>query len=332
MTHPLPVNGPYLLDSWRIQDRIRLRKNPFYWAAVETRNNVVDFIPMESATAALNLYLRNQGDIIWDKNLVPNELLDVLRQRPDFHTFPYLGVYFYRYNVTRRPFDDVRVRKALALVINKQRIVDRIIRGGETVASHLTPPGLAFYSPPQGLGYDPSEARRLLAEAGFPGGRGFPIVQYLFNSSKTMSQIAVEDQVMWRDELGVRVELRQNEWKVFLAAQGALDFEISSSSWVGDYADPNTFLDLFMSNNGNNRTGWKNSRYDKLMREANRQLDPKRRANLLAEAETLLIRDEVPLVPIYFYAGVNIYDPTRIEGVYANLVDEHPVYAIRRKK
>src|SRR4030095_3834344 len=195
-------------------------------------------------------YERGQGDVIWDKNLIPNELLDVLRRRPDCHVFNYLGTYFYRYNVTRKPFDDPRVRKALALAVNKQRIVDRIIRGGETVASTITPPGFAFYTAPEGLDYDPAQAKKLLEQAGFKDGKGFPVIQVLFNTSKTISQIAVEYQAMWKEELGLRVELRQTEWKVFLMAQSALDYDVCSGSWICDYSDPNTSLHLFMSNHG----------------------------------------------------------------------------------
>ena len=111
-----------------------------------------------------------------------------------------------------------------------------------------------------------------------------------------------------------------------------MDYDVGRSSWIGDYNDPNTFLDMFMSNNGNNRTGWKHARYDELVREGNRQTDPKQREKFLREAETLLVRDELPIVPLYFYAGIHFYDPARIEGIHPNLIDEHPVYAIRKKK
>ena len=331
MQKPLPVNGPYLLEGWRLHDKIRYRKNPRYWDASHTRNEIVDFLSMDTPMTALNLFKTGQADIIWDKNLVPTELMDILRRSPECHTFDYLGTCFVRYNVTRKPFDDVRVRKALALVLDKKLIVEKIRKSGERIASHLTPPGMPQYRPPEGLGYDPDLARKLLAEAGYPGGKNFPAFEYLFNSNKTEEQIAVEMQAMWTRELGLQVRLRQAEWKVYLAAQSALDYEVSRSSWIGDYNDPNTFLDMFMSNNGNNRTGWKSARYDQLMRDGNSRTDAKQREKLLQEAETLLIRDEVPIAPLYFYSGINFFDATKIEGVYFNLLDEHPALAIRRK-
>ena len=215
--------------------------------------------------------------------------------------------------------------------MDKDRIVERITRAGERIASTITPFGVAGYELPAGLGYDPTEARRLLAEAGFADGRGFPTLRYLFNSNKQNEQIGVELQQMWKRELGIDVQLRQQEWKVYLDSQSRLDYDLSRSSWVGDYNDPNTFLDVFMSQNGNNRTGWKSELYDRLLREANAEIDPSKRSALLQKAEILLVREEVPIVPLYFFSGVNFYDSTKIEGIYNNIIDEHPIYAIRRK-
>jgi oligopeptide transport system substrate-binding protein len=331
MKRPLPVSGAYLLEDWRIHDKIRLRKNPRYWDAVHTRNEIVDILPVESATIALNLYETGQADIIWDKNLIPTDLMDLLLKRPDCHTFPYLGTYFFRMNVTRKPLDDVRVRKALALAVDKRRLVEKLCRAGETPAGHFTPRGTANYDPPEGLGFDPDQARRLLAEAGYAGGKNFPVLRYLLDTPKQHEEIAIELQEMFRKELGIRMELRRVEWKVYLVAQSALDYDLCRSSWIGDYDDPNTFLDMWMSNNGNNRTGWKSSRYDELVREGNSQIDPGKRAQLLREAETLLLREGIPMTPIYFYAGITFYDSNKIDGIYFNMIDEHPVAAIANR-
>ena len=216
--------------------------------------------------------------------------------------------------------------------------MEKITRGGEKPTTHFTPKGILLpdgtpmYRPPDGLDHDPEKARRLLAEAGYPRGEGFRPVQYLFNTGKTEQGLAVELQAMWQEELGLKVELRMVEQKVYFAAQSALDYDVSRSSWIGDYNDPNTFLDMWMANNGNNRTGWKSERYDQLMREGNRQMDPKRREQFLQQAETLLLREAVPIVPLYFYLGVNFYRPDQVEGLFANLLDEHPIYTLRRKK
>jgi oligopeptide transport system substrate-binding protein len=324
----LPTSGPYLLDSWRLNYKIRLRKNPSYWDAANTRTEVIDFLSVSAPNTTLNLYETGQADVIWDLTSIPNELVDALKQLPDYHSFPYLGAYFFRFNTTKKPFDDPRVRRALALAIDKQRLVAKFLHAGETPAGHLVPDGTANYKPAAGLGYDPAEARRLLADAGFPGGRGFPRFNYLFDSSggggKIHEQLAVEMQHAWEEQLGIHVDLAQMEKKVYLAAQTRLDYDLARGSWIGDYNDPNTFLDLFRSDNGNNKTGWKNDRYDALMAEAGRQTDPSRRADLLQQAETILIRDELPIVPLYFYAGFTYFNPDRIEGIHNNILDIHP--------
>jgi oligopeptide transport system substrate-binding protein len=329
---PLPVSGPYCIERWRLNDKIRLVKNPFYWDAAHTRSDVIDILPVTAPATALNLYQTGQADIIWDRSFLPTELLDVLMQRPDFHTFPYLATYFIRCNTTRPPLNDPRVRQALALTIDKRRLVEKFLRGGEPVADHLVPDGTSHYLPAAGLGYDPDRARRLLADAGYPEGKGFPAFTYLFDGAagggKINLQLAVEIQHMWEQQLGIHVELKQMEKRAYLAAKDRLEYDLLRSSWVGDYDDPNTFLDLFRGDSGNNSTGWKNSRYDALMDEANRQVDLDRRAALLQQAETILVRDDLPIIPVYFFVGLNYYNPATVKGVYSNLLDDHPLNAI----
>ena len=329
--YPVPCSGAYQLEAWRLNDKIRMRKNRYYWDAANTKTEVVDFLPISMPSTALNLYDTGIADIIWDKDIIPQELMDVLRQRPDFHTFLYLASYFVRINVTKAPFTDVRVRKALALSIDKNKLVERILHSGEQPADHLVPGGVQNYTSPKGLGYDPKEAKRLLAEAGFPDGKGFPTFNYLIDSgsgNNIHSQIAVELQHIWEEELGIHVEIRQMEKKIYVAAQNSLDYNVSRSSWVGDYNDPNTFLDLFRSDNGNNRTGWKNAKYDELMHEADLEPDVKKRAVHLYDAENLLVNEELPIIPLYIYVGFNYFNPDKIKGVYPNVLDIHPVNSI----
>lgn len=335
-TKPLPTSGAFTLGAWRVNDKVRLLRNPRYWDATNTASAIIDILPVGSPNTALNLYETGAADVVWDKDLVPSELMDVLVTRPDFHSFTYLGTYFYRFNVTKPPFNDARVRRAFALATDKPKLISKLTRGAEVPARHFVPVGVANYASPEGLGYDPNAARQLLAEAGFPGGKGFPRVTYTFFSAsggaKLHGKVAVELQQMWRDILGVEIELRQIERKVFFSAQSKLDYEISTSSWIGDYNDANTFLDLFMSTSGNNRTGWKNERYDALIREANQLTDLKKRAGLFRQAETILIAEEAPIVPLYFYAGFNYYDGGKIKGIWQNMLDEHPMQYIFKVK
>jgi oligopeptide transport system substrate-binding protein len=334
-SRPLPTSGPYELEEWHLNDRVRLRANSNYWDVANTHCKIVDLLPIRSAATAFNLYERQGVDIIWDKELIPSELFPVLRPRPDFHSFNYLGTYFLRFNTTRKPFDDPRVRKALVMTVDKQRLVDKILQTGEQIASHFVPPGTANCRSPEGLPYDPEAARRLLGEAGFPGGQGLRTIEYLFEAvsgggGSVHAKIGVELQQMWQRELGVKVELRQMEKQVYLSSQKSLEYDVSRSTWIGDYNDPNTFLDLFRSNNGNNRTGWKNARYDQLMDEASHLTDLNRRAEVLRAAESILVNDEAPIGPLYFYSGFNYYHPARVQGIFGNILDSHPISAIRK--
>jgi len=335
MATPLPVSSAYELVEWRLNDKIRLKKNPLYWDAVNTRSEIVDILPVGSPNTALNLYERGQADIVWDKELIPSELIDVLLQRPDFHAFTYLGTYFIRFNVTKKPFDDPRVRQALALAIDKERIVKKITRAGEVTTSHLVPDGTRNYTSPPGLGYDPAQARKLLAEAGYPGGKGFPRFEYLFNAAggsggKIHENIAIELQQMWRDQLGIEMELRQVETQVFWGMESRLDYQVSRSSWIGDYDDANTFLGMFLTGDGNNETGWSNPRYDDLVHAANETTDAKQREKLFQQAETILVRDEAPIIPLYIYSGINYFDTNKISGIWENVLDDQPLRTIRK--
>ena len=334
---PLPVSGPYQLESWRLNDRVRLRANPRYWDATNTHCQVVDLLPTRSASTAFNLYEKRVVDVIWDKELIPSELFPILRPRPDFQSFNYLATYFLRFNTTRPPFNDPRVRKALVMTVDKQRLVNKILQTGEPIASQFVPPGTANSRLTGGLPYDPEAARQLLKEAGYPKGLGLRTIEYLFEAvsgggGSVHSKIGVELQQMWERELGDKVELRQMEKQVYLKAQRSLDYDVSRSSWIGDYNDPNTFLDLFRSNNGNNRTGWKNIRYDQLMDQASTLTDLARRADLLGEAETILVREEAPIAPLYYFSGFNYHNPVRVQGIHGNILDIHPINAIRVSK
>jgi oligopeptide transport system substrate-binding protein len=188
------------------------------------------------------------------------------------------------------------------------------------------PPGTAGYQPPAGLPRDPERARRLLAEAGFPGGRNFPLVSYLYKGDSDLDRdIAVELQGMFQRELGVPIQLHGQEWKVYLRSMSSLDYDLCRSTWIGDYTDPNTFLDMFLTHNGNNRTGWSNAEYDRLIAAAALEPDPEKRFAIFRKAEHLLVSVEMPVCPLFFYVGIQFYDASKLGGIEANLLDNHPL-------
>ncbi len=319
------TNGAYLLADWRIRDRVILIKRPDYWNADNVRLNRVDSLIVDSATTAFNLYATGMADLIMDKGMVPQHIISQLVHRPDYHAYTYLGTYYYRFNVTHPPLDDVRVRQALSASIDKNRVVNKITMGGEQPAYAFTPPGMNHYQPPDGILYDPERARQLLAEAGFPDGENFPRLSILYNKSEMHEKVAIEIQAMWREELNIRVDLQNQDWSTYLDSMNKLEYSIARASWVGDYPDPNTFLDCFITGGGNNRTGWSREEFDQAIARANRTGDPVERAKIFYQAETLLVREDPPILPIYYYVGALFYDARRIKGIIPNILAEHPI-------
>jgi len=285
----------------------------------------IKVLPTDSPTACFNLFYSKKTDLILDKTSIPTELVQEIKNKPYFHANPFGATTFVRFNVKRKPFDDVRVRKALALALDKQDIVEKITRAGEPVANTLVPPGSAGYTPPQGLQYNVAEARRLLAEAGYPNGQGFPDVTMLYPMRGGFwIQLATEMQALWRRDLGITsIHLRGQEWRVYLNTQQLMDYDFDVSDWIGDYGDPQTFLDMFVTDGGNNQTGWGDPQYDQMLQTSENTPDPAQRMQIFQNMEKILVEDEVPIVPVYFWVGLSLYDPDKLGGLEPNFVDEH---------
>jgi oligopeptide transport system substrate-binding protein len=326
----LVTNGPFKLRERRVNDRLRLVKNPEYWDAPDVALRTLDVLALEHAGTALNLYLAGEVDWI---DRVPAARIGQLLGRPDFAPAPYLASYFYRVNVTKPPCDDMRVRRALALAIDRRALTEKILKKGERPSFALTPEGLPGYARPtmaHTLDADPAaafaadcnEARALLADAGYGAARPFPQLEVHYNTSETHRDIAEVVADTWRRELGIQVVLANQEWKAYLDSQVNLRYDISRSSWIGDFADAQNFLEVFVSGGENNRTGFADERYDALVAAAAAEADSARRMSFLAEAESILL-SELPILPIYGYASQNLVNP-RLGGFHANVQDEHP--------
>jgi len=316
-------NGAYRLTQWRFQSRMRWEKNPYYWNAGTVALERIEVRVFEEPNTALVAYETGEIDLTTSvPALAKTPLLEASRagRRRDVLNSANLGTYFYRFNCTKGVLADARVRRALALALDRREIVDRASRGGEAPATVLVPPGMAGYESPAGLAESVEEARRLLAEAGYAGGEGLPEFALLVNKGGE-AHVAIAEMVQqqWRDRLGVRTRIEQVEWKVFLDRVHALDYEIARAGWYGDYVDPNTFLDMFVTGGGNNDTGWSNGQYDALIARAASETDAAARARTLAEAEAILLA-ETPIVPIYFYTTVILVRPGLV-GVEPNLLN-----------
>ncbi|MGH8019845.1 MAG: peptide ABC transporter substrate-binding protein, partial [Opitutaceae bacterium] len=314
-------NGPFRLVEWRPNQVLVVEKNPLYWEADRVSLNEIRFYPVESLDTEERMFRAGQ---LHRTNDLPLSKIDVYkRENPELIRIePYLGSYFYRCNVTRPPLDDVRVRRALALAIDRESLVENVIRGGQDPAYHFTPPGFPDYHPKPRLEGTLEEAKQLLADAGFPSGKGMPAIDLLYNTHENHRVIAEAIQQMWRKNLGVNVNLVNQEWKVYLDSQDTLNYGISRSGWIGDYVDPHTFLPIFVTDGGNNDTGWSNEEYDSLIAKSLEAKTTEERYAVYERMEQILI-DEMPIIPIYHYTRVYLLHPS-VKGYYPTVLDNHP--------
>lgn len=320
-------NGPYLIELRRLRDRVRLRKNPKWFDAESVAVETIDALSTEGQNTALNMYVTGQLDWVTDP---PGALMDTLIQRDDFLAAPMLSVYFYRINVNRKPLDDPRVRRAIAMAIDRKQIVEQVTKSGQVPAFSLVPPGIAGYQSPPGLQPNIEKAKQLLTEAGYPGGRGIPKISILYNTNEGHRAIAEVIQQQLQNSLNVKLELQNMEWGSFLDKTNQIDYDIARAGWIADYADPNTFLDLWVTGGPQNSTGWSNLRFDDLLRQAAAESDSKTRMKLLAKAEAIWI-EEMPVIPLYFYVSLNIVKP-RVGGFFPTPQDTHPFQLLRIKE
>ncbi len=320
-------NGPYIPLLRRIRDRIRMQRSETYWNRENVRINLVDALAVDSKNTALNMFMTDQ--IAWMDTVPPEALRILLKEDPprnDLNPKPYMSSYFYMVNITRKPLNDVRVRRALSLAINREEICEKILAAGEVPAYSLVPPGMPGY---ERQTCDPSnieEARRLLAEAGYPEGKGFPRMDILYNTDESHQTIAELIRSQWQRALGIQIKTRNEEWQSYNSSQRQMKYDLCRRAWIGDYVDPLTYLDMYVTDGEQNNTGFANERYDELIEASNSEADPEKRLAILEEAERMLM-DELPIIPIYFYVSKNMVKPY-VRGFYNNIQDFHPVSAM----
>jgi oligopeptide transport system substrate-binding protein len=358
---PLLVgNGPFELTIWRFKRDMRLEKNPHYWNAPGINIDSINMPSIEDQNAQVLAF--NTGALDWVADVAVQYRPEILAQKLQFykeheeeylalkaqgldqfeidrrlpddprkyiHAVPAFATYWYNFNCLPllrdgrpNPFADPRVRRAFAMAIDKQGLVDTVVRLGNPVAHTIVPPGsIAGYTSPRGVGHDPAAARRLLAEAGYPPG-AFPItVEILFNKDSSHDKIAEFIGRNWEDNLGVSVQLMQREIKIFRDDLVNANFITSRAGWYGDYGDPTTFLDLNRSWDGNNDRKYNNPAYDALLADASRELDPDKRMRLLEEAERIIMDEDLPMVPLFHYVSLSMFNPHRVSGI-----TSHPRY------
>ena len=253
-------NGPFKLKTWRFTHMLTVDRNPFYWDASSVKLNGIHFFPIVSDATEERAFQDGQLHLTY---IVPlNRISFYKNTQPEvYREDPQLACYFYRVNVTKPPFNNKLVRKALALAIDRESLIRNVRKAGEQPATGLTPASCsAGYDPPKVTRFDPVEARRLLAETGYPDGKGFPRFDILINTLESHRTIAEAIQEMWKKHLNIPAGILNQDWQVYLDSQRKLEYSVCRAGWVGDYADPMTFLSVMRTGDGNNNTGWGNPR------------------------------------------------------------------------
>ena len=322
----IATNGPYLLKEWKHEDEIVLEKNPDYYDADKVQIEKVQCLMIVEQSTAMAMYEDGKLDSV-DIPLVDIDRVnaDPVLSKEKFIA-PRLCTYYYGFNNTKPPMDNPLVRKAFSAAINRQSLIDYILKGEQVPATTFTCPGIFGHIPPAegvGIGYDPEAAKKYLADAGYPGGKGLPEVTLMFNTSEDHAKIAQAIQQMWKEVLGVEVNVVNQEWKVYLKTLSEDAPQIYRLAWCADYPDANNWVyENFHSTDSLNEIKWSNAEFDRVVEQAARESDPAKRYELYKRSEQILCEEEAAIAPIYFYTFVRITKPY-LTRTYAPMGGEH---------
>lgn len=345
-------NGAFKLTEYKTGDHITMVKNENYWDAANVKLAGVKGLMIVEGTTALNGY--ENGEIQVLDSITIEQIPRLQKEDPNFKITPHIGTYYVNFNVDNEVFDDVNVRKAFSLAIDRKAFVEQVTKGGQTPATGFIPSGMIYSDgtdirplgenglPANEYGIDPSkalvdEAKALLAEAGYPNGQGLPKITFLYNTNENNKKIAEALQGMWKQNLGVDVELLNQDWAVFQEERRGGNYMMARGGWLGDYGDPMTMLDLFASKSGNNDPQWR-FRLEPTLAPHDTTLNPEQEAFenaintsmlssgkdrdvALKAAEDALMNNHV-VAPIYYYTFTNIVDENVVEGVELTLTNK----------
>lgn len=350
----LVCNGPFVLALWSFKREMRLEANPFHRDHDRLRIQSISIPTIEDGNAAVLAFITGgvywvsdvtpeyRAQMLSEKRAfyaenaslvqhLQREGLDAFEidrrlprdPRSTIHSVPAFGTYWYNFNClpTLRdgrvnPFADPRVRRAFAMAIDKRSLVDEVTRCGELPATTIIPPGsIDGYASPAGLAFDPDRARALLAQAGYADAKGLPVIEILFNKDGTHETIAQAIAKNWERHLGVSIRHEMKETKVFRQDVKSANYMISRGQWFGDYGDPTTFLDLHRTDDGNNDRKYSSKPFESLLDQAADEIDPAKRMRTLAEAERLLVEEDMPVLPLFHSTTVFQFDAHRVRGL-----------------
>lgn len=320
-------NGAYVLREWQPQQHVRLDKNPYYRRSQEIAIDSVYYLPTEDKNTELKRFRAGELDITYD---IPSDQIGWIKENlaDAFHNSPYIGTYYYALNLHNPVFKDKpKLRRALALAIDRDILTSKVAQAGESPAwgwvpevEGYTQQNMAEKSLDKTVRLQ--QAKQLYAESGYSADKPLEL-EILYNTSDNNKKLAIAIAAMWKQTLGVKTSLRNEEWKVYLSSRKQKQFQVIRAGWIGDYNDASTFLSIFKSDVGEmNTSGYQNPEYDRLVKEAENQADNGKRLALLQQAEQVLLTD-MPIIPVYFYTTQHLVNP-KITGWIDNIMDVHP--------
>ncbi|SMF07742.1 oligopeptide transport system substrate-binding protein [Paenibacillus barengoltzii] len=339
------VNGAFTLTNWVKGQSIEVTKNENYWDKANIKLNKITMSLVNSGATELASYQNNELDRAGAPNgEIPTDQIPILKDqlKDELEIKGIASTYYYEFNVTAKPFDNVNIRKAFAMAIDRQAIVDNVTLGGQVPAFGFVPPGIKGlndeYRNEHKDDYfteNVEEAKKLL-EQGMKeeGYTKLPEITLTYNSSEGHKKIALAVADMWKKNLGVDVKTENQEWAVFIENRQNLNYQVARAGWSADYNDPMTFMDMWVTGGGNNDTGFSNEEYDKLIKEAKNSEDMALRDANFAKAEEILIKDNQVLMPIYYYTNVSATKPW-LKGVvldYSGAIDYSRAYITDDRK
>lgn len=331
-------NGAYKLVEWVNQEKLVMEKNEYYYDKASIGPDKITWLFMDDDNASLAAF--ESGQIMFT-NHFPSEETDRLKEAGVWNVQPEIGTYYLLIESSKDKgvpeLQDPLVRRALALAIDRNYIVNNITKGGEIAADSWLPNGFTDangenYKANSTLWWDNStydanceEAKSLLAQAGYPDGEGFPMITFTINSSSTHQAIAEYIQSCWKNVLGLNIQIQSEEWGVFLDTRSSGAYEIARAGWTVDFHDPSGLMDLYVSNDGNNDAHWANADYDALIAASKVETDPIARYNLFHQAEDIL-RENMAMIPIYYYTMTYLMDTTKYNGFFSDVDGRHFQY------
>lgn len=313
------TNGAYTLKVWKRRDKIEMSKSQNYWDKDFCKLENITILPIDELETAYKKFLNNE--LHWISS-IPLAKVPEAKKLPEYYQHESLATYFFRFNVEAPPFNNLNLRKALSLAIDREDLTKHVLNGIHTPATYFSPPA-SGYQHVKGLPYNIEEAKKLLKESGLHSTEKPLSIELTYNKNSNNQKIAEYLSEVWMKNLGVKITLKNTEWKTYLEDMEKRQYQLIRSAWSADYNDPNSFFDMWVSNGGNNRTGWSNKKYDDLLQKSQAEQDKAKRMKIFQEMEKILVEEEMPILPLYITVNNGLLKEN-VNGWHENLLSYHP--------